>query len=99
MAKGHIRSIRISDDILELIEQQAGNNFTEKWEGLVTRCVWELPEKERRIKNMMELAEKKKREIQELNEIQEEITDIGFILEGAQRYVRDLKEHLEKKQY
>ena len=99
MAKGHIRSIRISDDIMELIEQQAGNNFTEKWEGLVTRCVWELPEKERRIKNMMELAEKKKREIQELNEIQEEITDIGFILEGAQRYVRDLKEHLEKKQY
>lgn len=99
MAKGHIRSIRISDDIMELIEQQAGNNFTEKWESLVTRCVWELPEKERRIKNMMELAEKKKREIQELNKIHEEITNIGFILEGAQRYVRDLKEHLEKKEY
>lgn len=99
MAKGHIRSIRISDDMAALIEQQAGNNFTEKWENLVTRCVWELPEKEQRIKNMMELAEKKKEEIQELNEIHKEITDMLFTLEGAQRYVRDLKEHLEKKQY
>lgn len=99
MAKGHIRSIRISDNMAALIEQQAGNNFTEKWENLVTRCVWELPEKERRIKNMMDLAEKKEREIKELNSIQEEITDMLFILEGAQRYVRDLKEHLEKKQY
>lgn len=45
--KNNIRSIRISDDILELIEQQAGNNFTEKWENLVTRCVWELPQKEK----------------------------------------------------
>ena len=47
--KNNIRSIRISDDILELIEQQVGNNFTEKWENLVTRCVWELPQKEKEL--------------------------------------------------
>lgn len=49
-SKSNIRSIRISDDMLELIEQQAGNNFTEKWENLVTRCIWELPNKEKQLK-------------------------------------------------
>ncbi len=38
-AKGNIRSIRISDDMAKLIDQQAGRNFTEKWENLVTRYV------------------------------------------------------------
>ena len=59
-SKSNIRSIRISDDMLELIEQQAGNNFTEKWENLVTRCVRELPNKERQIEILnMELREKR----------------------------------------
>ena len=42
--KTTLRSIRISDDMAELIEQQAGNNFTEKWTNLVTRCIWEQEE-------------------------------------------------------
>ena len=47
--KGNIRSIRISDQMAELIDQQVGSNFTEKWENLVTRCVWELPKAEERL--------------------------------------------------
>lgn len=39
--KTTLRSIRISDDMAELIDQQTGNNFTEKWTNLVTRCIWE----------------------------------------------------------
>jgi len=60
-SKSNIRSIRISDDMLELIEQQAGNNFTEKWENLVTRCVWELPQKERQLEILnQQILEKRK---------------------------------------
>lgn len=51
-SKSNIRSIRISDDMLELIEQQAGNNFTEKWENLVTRCIWELPMQEQKLEQI-----------------------------------------------
>lgn len=47
--KNNIRSMRFSDRTIELIEQQAGENFTQKFEALVTRCVWELPEAERRL--------------------------------------------------
>ena len=64
-AKNNIRSIRISDDILELIEQQAGNNFTEKWENLVTRCVWELPEKEKELERVKEQIRKERQKMAE----------------------------------
>ena len=43
--KNNIRSIRFSDELAELIDRQVGNTFTEKFENLVTRCVWELPQK------------------------------------------------------
>ena len=59
-SKSNIRSIRISDDMLELIEQQAGNNFTEKWENLVTRCIWELPNKEKQLKWVQEETAKER---------------------------------------
>jgi len=59
-SKSNIRSIRISDDMLELIEQQVGNNFTEKWENLVTRCIWELPNKEKQLKWVQEETDKER---------------------------------------
>lgn len=43
--KNNIRSIRFSDELAELIDRQVGRTFTEKFENLVTRCVWELPKK------------------------------------------------------
>jgi hypothetical protein len=50
--KPNIRSIRFSDELAELIDRQAGNTFTEKFENLVTRCVWELPQKEAELERL-----------------------------------------------
>ena len=47
--KNNIRSIRFSDELAELIEGQQGQNFTEKFENLVTRCVWEVPAREKEL--------------------------------------------------
>lgn len=49
MAKGNIKTVRLSDELLEMIESQAGENFTAKFEALVTRCMRELPKKEREL--------------------------------------------------
>lgn len=59
-AKNNIRSIRFSDDIADLIDRQAGNNFTQKFENLITRCVWELPKKEQELELIQEQIEKKR---------------------------------------
>lgn len=52
--KPNIRSIRFSDELAKLIDRQVGNSFTEKFEGLITRCVWELPQKEEELRQIEE---------------------------------------------
>ncbi len=49
MAKNNIRSIRFSDELTELIDRQAGSSFTEKFENLISRCVWEIPANPRHV--------------------------------------------------
>ena len=64
--KNNIRSIRFSDELAELIDRQVGRTFTEKFENLVTRCVWELPKREAEIKRLDKEIEKRKQELKEL---------------------------------
>ena len=64
--KNNIRSIRFSDELAELIDRQAGNSFTEKFEGLITRCVWELPQKEEELKQLQEQIDERRKELKEL---------------------------------
>lgn len=53
--KGNIRSMRFSDDVVRLIEDQPGDNFTAKFESLIYKCVQELPEKEKHLKMIQDL--------------------------------------------
>ena len=64
--KGKIRSIRISNQMAELIDQQVGSNFTEKWENLVTRCVWELPQAEQRLQDIKKEIQEEKDKLHQL---------------------------------
>ena len=59
--KTNIRSIRFSDELMEVIEAQAGETFTEKYEGLIRRCVFEEPEVRRRVEEL-------RKELQQMEE-------------------------------
>lgn len=58
--KKNIRSIRFNDEIAALIDQQIGETFTQKFENLVTKCVWELPEKEEQLKRAKEMVQRER---------------------------------------
>lgn len=73
--KNNIRSIRYSDDIAELIDRQIGDTFTEKFENLVTRCVWELPEKERQLKELDKQIKARRKELETLAKTATEYSD------------------------
>lgn len=64
--KNNIRSIRFSDELAELIDRQIGDTFTEKFENLVTRCVWELPQKEAELEHLKKQIDERKQELKEL---------------------------------
>ena len=53
-SKSNLRSMRFSDEIVQMIESQAGETFTAKFEALVQRCMWELPRKEQELKFIQE---------------------------------------------
>ena len=64
--KPNIRSIRFSDELAELIDRQVGNTFTEKFENLVTRCVWELPQKEAELKEVQKQVRQEEKRLADL---------------------------------
>ncbi len=71
--KPNIRSIRFSDELAELIDRQAGNTFTEKFENLVTRCVWELPQKEAELKEVQKKVRQEEKRLAELRKRREKL--------------------------
>ena len=63
--KNNIRSMRFSDTMIEMIEAQAGDTFTAKFEALVTRCMWELPAKEKELEQLEWRIQAKQQEMAE----------------------------------
>lgn len=78
--KPNIRSIRFSDELAELIDRQVGNTFTEKFENLATRCVWELPQKEAELERLERELERLRQEINERQEKLRHLKSITFDL-------------------
>lgn len=65
--KSNIRSIRFSDEIAELIDRQQGDNFTQKFENLITKCAWELPARERELAELEKRIAEKRRQLLEMS--------------------------------
>ena len=80
--KNNIRSIRFSDELAELIDRQIGRTFTEKFENLVTRCIWELPQKEAELERIqVQITQERQR----LRELEQKRTDLQRIMSGLNR--------------
>ena len=89
--KNNIRSIRFTDEMASIIEQQAGRNFTEKFEALVTRCMWELPAKEKELDKVQQAIEYERRRLQELRvlvgKLQDTAKNLQWSAETLQRQI------------
>ena len=98
--KSNIRSMRFSDEIIEMIEAQVGDTFTQKFENLVTRCVWELPKKEQELKEIQERIAHERNNLRYVQDtkrkLEQNIRDLNYSLENVQRQVKRVTEALEK---
>lgn len=84
--KSNIRSIRFSDEMIEMIESQAGETFTAKFEALVTRCMWELPRKEQELKGIQERIDYERKQ---LARIQKKVREMDQNILAAESAVRN----------
>lgn len=67
MAKNNIRSVRFSDEMVEIINQQVGENFTQKFERMVYNCYMLLPEKKRQLERLEASISQRRRELEDLS--------------------------------
>lgn len=86
MAKNNIRSIRFSDELADLIDRQAGDTFTQKFENLVARCVWELPKQEKRLERVREEIKQEQQRLYDLQRATEQLRMLERDIKDAQRY-------------
>lgn len=86
--KNNIRSIRFSDELAELINHQAGNTFTQKFENLVTRCVWELPQKEKQLKDIQTQIKREQKRLYDLQQATQQLRMLEQDIKSAQHYFK-----------
>ena len=91
MAKNNIRSIRFSDELADLIERQAGQTFTQKFENLITRCVWEVPAAEKRLEQVREEIKRERQRLYDLQRATEQLRMLERDIKDAQRYFQIVK--------
>ena len=84
--KNNIRSIRFSDELAELIDRQVGDTFTQKFENLITRCVWELPDKEKQLKRIQEQINQERQRLYDLQRATEQLRMLEQDIKNAKKY-------------
>ena len=97
--KSNIRSIRFSDEIIEIIEAQPGDTFTAKFESLIYHCKQELPAKEQELKYMQMRIDGEYQRLKRIQkyagELEQSITNLKYTMENynaqAKRAVSNLE--------
>ena len=84
--KNNIRSIRFSDEMMEMIESQAGDSFTAKFEALVTRCMWELPAKEEELKFIQKQIDQERKDLQYIQNRKRKLEQNLYMVESRTAY-------------
>lgn len=99
-AKSNIRSIRFTNELYDLIDRQNGDTFTQKLENLVTTCVWELPAKQKELKQIQDQIAHERQELRQIRQnkqkIEEHTRNLRWELERAGAQVKRLVDAMEK---
>lgn len=72
------RSMRFSEATYSMIEQQAGENFSAKFEALVTKCCWELPRKEKELEQIQKQINQEYQKLQKLRKKANDLDNLMF---------------------
>lgn len=100
MAEAKIsKTMRLSEEIIDMIEKQKGNTFTEKFENLIRISVQELPKKQQELKSIQDWIEKERNELRRVRDqkqkFESNLRDMNWSLEQAARQVKRVASALE----
>ena len=93
MKKNNIRSIRFSDEMIDIIDQQVGENFTQKFERLVYNCYMLAAAKEEECKRLDAAIQTKRDQLQRY---QKEVQELSYVVQSIGRQLRSVDNYLEE---
>ena len=91
--KPNIRSLRYSDEIANMIERQAGENFSQKFDNLVTRAFYEVPAAETELADLKKQIDIKRLK---LRQITKKVYDMEQVTRDIEWRLKNLAEALSK---
>ena len=98
--KSNIRSIRFSDEIIEIIEDQEGETFTAKFEFLINKCYQDIPAKENELKMLQERIEAERNNYKfvqkEVSRLRNTIRGLNFTLDSLTRQINQAIDQAER---
>ena len=98
--KNNIRSIRFSDEMIEMIESQAGDSFTAKFEALVTRCMWELPQREKELEAIQTRITMERKNLHRISEkvrqMEQTANNVKWAMESYERQMKAAIQTMER---
>lgn len=92
-SKSCIKTIRFSDELLEIIEQQVGDNFTQKFERLVYNCYMLVAAKEKEIQRLDEMIQSRRDQLQRY---QKDLRQLAPVVASIQRQLKAVDNYLEE---
>lgn len=63
------KTMRLSDEVVKLIEAEPGENFTVKFENLVYRAFEEIPQHEKRLQDLKRIISSESRRLERIRTI------------------------------
>ena len=96
------KTMRLSSEVIDLIEAQQGSSFTDKFENMVRICVQELPKKQQELKATQEAISQERNDLRHMREqkrkFESNLRDMNWALENAARQINRINKSLEETQ-
>ena len=92
-SKSCIKTIRFSDEMIDVIEQQVGDNFTQKFERLVYNCYMLAAAKEKEIQRLDDMIQSRRDLLQRY---QKDLRQLAPVVASIQRQLKAVDNYLEE---
>ena len=83
MEKRILKSVRISEDVLNIIEAQPGENFTAKLEGMIRTCYLEMDKRQAALASIQKTIDMERSRLRQIRNKANEIEDAAYQLSAS----------------
>ena len=94
--KNNLKSIRLSDQVMDYVINFEGDGFNQKFENLVLFCMEQEESKKQRITLLDQQIAKQYKKLYALQQISSEIGDVRRALTHLERQANDLSELMDE---